>query len=103
MEGDQLMARATTNTKKEEAAPPGAAAAAGLRAIMAELAEMYFEREEEIRALAVALLARQHIVLIGPPGTAKTPPDTATCRKEHARDEVEPAPGGREPRHLEGQ
>ncbi len=66
------MARATTTTKKEEAAPPGAAAAAGLRTITAELAEMYFEREEEIRALAVALLARQHIVLVGPPGTAKS-------------------------------
>src|SRR5690606_26564209 len=32
----------------------------------------YFEREKEIDAILIALLSRQHVLLIGSPGTAKS-------------------------------
>jgi MoxR-like ATPase len=47
-------------------------AAARLRAISAELAETYFEREDVIHAVLVAMLAGQHSLILGPPGTAKS-------------------------------
>lgn len=37
-----------------------------------ELNNTYFERREEIRGLLVALLAKQHILLLGAPGTSKS-------------------------------
>lgn len=37
-----------------------------------EMNQAHFERPEVIRSLLVALLARQHIVLLGPPGTGKS-------------------------------
>ena len=37
-----------------------------------EMNHAHFERPEVIRSLFVALLARQHIVLLGPPGTGKS-------------------------------
>jgi MoxR-like ATPase len=40
--------------------------------IEAELRKAYFEREEEVHGSIVALLARQHVLLLGPPGTAKS-------------------------------
>jgi MoxR-like ATPase len=43
-----------------------------LRAITAELSDQFYERSEVIRALMVALLAGQHSLLLGPPGTAKS-------------------------------
>lgn len=36
------------------------------------LNKKYFEREEEIEGILVALLARQHVLLIGEPGTGKS-------------------------------
>ncbi len=41
-------------------------------AIERELNQSHFERPEVIRSLLVALLARQHVVLLGPPGTGKS-------------------------------
>lgn len=37
-----------------------------------ELNETYLERREVVRGLLVGLLARQHVLLLGPPGTAKS-------------------------------
>jgi hypothetical protein len=43
-----------------------------LQAIESELAASLIERDEVIRASLVALLARQRLVVLGPPGTAKS-------------------------------
>jgi MoxR-like ATPase len=43
-----------------------------LRAITAELADTYWERSAVVRALVTAILAGQHSLLLGPPGTAKS-------------------------------
>jgi MoxR-like ATPase len=43
-----------------------------LHAIERELTASLIERDEVIRASLVALLARQHLVVLGPPGTAKS-------------------------------
>jgi MoxR-like ATPase len=40
--------------------------------IESELKKSYFEREEEVHGSILALLARQHVLLLGPPGTAKS-------------------------------
>src|SRR6266567_107945 len=45
---------------------------ATLHQIEAELKTELFEREEAIRAALVALVARSHMVLLGPPGTGKS-------------------------------
>jgi MoxR-like ATPase len=37
-----------------------------------ELSEHFFERKEEIRGLLVGLLSREHVLLLGPPGAAKS-------------------------------
>src|SRR5215510_10543188 len=43
-----------------------------LQTIERELTSSLIERDEVIRASLVALLARQHMVVLGPPGTAKS-------------------------------
>jgi MoxR-like ATPase len=43
-----------------------------LQGLERELAASLIERDEVIRASLVALLARQHLVVLGPPGTAKS-------------------------------
>jgi MoxR-like ATPase len=43
-----------------------------LAAITAELAGLYWERDAVVRSLVVAMLAGQHSLLLGPPGTAKS-------------------------------
>ncbi|MFE4829840.1 AAA family ATPase [Streptomyces sp. NPDC056672] len=43
-----------------------------LRSIAAELSDRFFEREDVVRTLIVAMLARQHSLVLGPPGTAKS-------------------------------
>lgn len=40
--------------------------------IEGELGGRYFEREEVIRGLLLALVSRQHVLLFGPPGTTKS-------------------------------
>jgi MoxR-like ATPase len=37
-----------------------------------EISERVYEREEEIRGFVRALLARQHVLLLGPKGSAKS-------------------------------
>jgi MoxR-like ATPase len=43
-----------------------------LRTIERDLTATLIERDKFIRASLVALLARQHLVVLGPPGTAKS-------------------------------
>lgn len=58
-----------TNTSS---APGSTSTPAKLRAISTELADLFFERDDVIRTLLVSILARQHSLLLGPPGTAKS-------------------------------
>ncbi|MFB4192807.1 AAA family ATPase [Streptomyces carpaticus] len=46
--------------------------AARLRAIGEELSDRFYERADVIRTLMVTLLAGQHSLVLGPPGTAKS-------------------------------
>src|SRR6266704_5452097 len=46
--------------------------ATALRAVAEELSEKYWERSAVVRALVTAVLAGQHSLLLGPPGTAKS-------------------------------
>ncbi|MFE4263443.1 AAA family ATPase [Streptomyces sp. NPDC056883] len=43
-----------------------------LRAITSELSARFYERDDVVRTLIVAMLAGQHSLLLGPPGTAKS-------------------------------
>src|SRR6266516_52234 len=43
-----------------------------LRVVTEELSEKYWERSAVVRALVTAVLASQHSLLLGPPGTAKS-------------------------------
>lgn len=47
-------------------------AADKLRAGIAEIADNFVERGHVIRGAVIAALAREHVLLLGPPGTAKT-------------------------------
>jgi len=52
---------------------PDAQATAGkLRTIISELSERFYERDDVVRTLVVTLLAGQHSLMLGPPGTAKS-------------------------------
>lgn len=46
--------------------------AGDLRKIIAELSDQFYERSAGIRALVVTVLARQHSLILGPPGAAKS-------------------------------
>lgn len=56
-----------------------AAGVAALQQIRTELGSAFHEREAEVTSLLVALLAREHILLLGPPGTAKSALARAVC------------------------
>ncbi|WP_086680977.1 AAA family ATPase [Streptomyces pseudogriseolus] len=43
-----------------------------MRAICGELSTRFFERDDVVRTLVVTLLAGQHSLVLGPPGTAKS-------------------------------
>lgn len=43
-----------------------------LRTIVSELSERFYERDDVVRTLVVTLLAGQHSLMLGPPGTAKS-------------------------------
>ncbi len=46
-----------------------------------ELNELFFERRGVVRGLVLALLSRQHVLLLGPPGTAKSDLLRELCRR----------------------
>ncbi len=52
-----------------------------LQAIERELTASMIEREEVIRASLIALLIKQHLVILGPPGTAKSALVTELSRR----------------------
>ena len=52
--------------------PAGLKTAQLLRAIAVELADAYWERSAVVRSLVAAILAGQHSLLLGPPGTGKS-------------------------------
>ncbi len=62
----------TDATANQSQQAPVLAAIATLAAIETEMNAMFLEREPAIRELLVSLLARQHCVLIGDPGTGKS-------------------------------
>lgn len=52
--------------------PPSEPLAVRLRRVAAELDQQYLGKSEVIRLLLIAIVAREHVVVIGPPGTAKS-------------------------------
>lgn len=52
-----------------------------LRRIREELSQQFAERSEAIDGALVALLSRHHVLLIGPPGTAKSMLADELCRR----------------------
>lgn len=52
--------------------PPQEPLAVRLRRVAAELDAQYLGKSEVIRLLLIAIVAREHVVVIGPPGTAKS-------------------------------
>src|SRR5439155_4122285 len=52
-----------------------------LRTIRDELQQVFLERTELIEGALVALLAAQHVLVIGPPGTAKSMLADEVCRR----------------------
>ena len=52
-----------------------------LRRIREELSQQFAERSEVIDGALVALLARHHVLLVGPPGTAKSMLADELCRR----------------------
>lgn len=79
-----------TTTQPTEVAPAdpgdGTVTAARLRAIISELTDRYLERGNVIKPLVACMVAGQHSLLLGPPGTAKS---------ELARDLTGRIEGGR--------
>jgi MoxR-like ATPase len=65
-----MTATTTATTTPQEAIDTGLVTQ--LAAIEIELQQALIEREEAIRLALVALVARQHLVLLGPPGTGKS-------------------------------
>jgi len=58
-----------------------AQAAERLRAVAAELGRCFLERTEVVEGALAALVARQHVLLVGPPGTAKSMLADEICRR----------------------
>ncbi|MHC1680966.1 MAG: AAA family ATPase [Methanomassiliicoccales archaeon] len=52
-----------------------------LSALMIELREQFVEREEEIAGALLAMLSGEHVLFIGPPGTAKSQMAKVMCER----------------------
>lgn len=52
--------------------PAQTAATDKVRALRDSLATAFYERKDEATCIALALLAREHVLLLGPPGTGKS-------------------------------
>lgn len=86
------VATGTTKTKTPTTKPPEVAVApapmaianvdplhAAFSQIEREMNATFAEREREIRGLTIALLAREHLLLLGPAGTAKSAMANTMC------------------------
>jgi len=62
----------TTRVKKQRKPAPKLSVQDKLTKLREEMNEALVERTDEVDGLLVALLAREHMLLLGPPGTAKT-------------------------------
>jgi MoxR-like ATPase len=62
----------TTSSQAESETEESSQTASQLRAIAEELSQRFYERDDVIRTLVVTVLAGQHSLLLGPPGTAKS-------------------------------
>jgi MoxR-like ATPase len=58
--------------KKTVTVPAIHPVAVQMRAILEELADAFKERRAPLEAIILAVLAKEHVFLLGPPGTAKT-------------------------------
>jgi len=56
-------------------------AIAALERVREELKSLFIERDELVDGALIALLARQHLLVIGPPGTAKSMLAKALCQR----------------------
>ena len=54
---------------------------ARLSALLKELNLLFFERDEELRGMLAAMLAGEHVLLLGPVGTAKSMMAVELCRR----------------------
>lgn len=50
-----------------------------------ELKDQYFEREDVVRGMMVAMIARGNVLVLGPPGTAKTDLAQCLCNQLHGK------------------
>jgi MoxR-like ATPase len=57
------------------------AAAARFRNFFRELGETFVERDDVLRQISLALLCREHVLITGPPGTAKSQLASAVLRR----------------------
>ena len=65
--------------RRQDETGTGADPRAKLRAIEGELNASVLERKEEVRSLLLALVAGEHLLLLGGPGTAKSALSRALC------------------------
>lgn len=63
------------------ASAPIALARDKLAQVRAQLKDLFIEREQAVDGALLALLSRQHLLLLGPPGTAKSMLAQEVCRR----------------------